>query len=417
MDLRELKGLEIAARARIAYAEGVWHVPSQTRKSVKYRVVLKPGENSCNCDDFSLTTKPCKHIHAARIVRERDHGGESAPIDADTLPVKKTYKQNWPLYNAAQMTESRRFLVLLHDLVRGVEEPAQPRTGRRRTSMADMVFASALKVYTTFSSRRFNGALGDAIEKGYVTQKKMHPVSVCAFLENDLMTPVLQKLIVQSSIPLVPVESVLIPDSTGFSTSRFVRWFDEKYGVQRSGKAYVKTHIMTGAKTNIVTAVVIGGGDSAQLKSLVEQTAKHFTIKEVPADKAYLSHANLALIEKYGGVAYIPMKVNSQPGEAGSLWEKLYLFNAYRREEFLTHYHKRSNVESTFSMVKAKFRDHVRSKTDTAMRNEVLCKFICHNICVVHQSQIELGTEAEFWPPDPQPVSRRNTPEEQLCTL
>ncbi len=48
-------------------------------------------------------------------------------------------------------------------------------------------------------------------------------------------------------------------------------------------------------------------------------------------------------------------------------------------------------------MVKAKFRDHVRSKGIVAMKNEVLCKFLCHNICVVHQSQIELGIEADFW--------------------
>jgi hypothetical protein len=48
-------------------------------------------------------------------------------------------------------------------------------------------------------------------------------------------------------------------------------------------------------------------------------------------------------------------------------------------------------------MIKAKFRDHVRSRTDTAMKNEVLCKFLCHNICVVHQSQIELGIEPVFW--------------------
>ena len=48
-------------------------------------------------------------------------------------------------------------------------------------------------------------------------------------------------------------------------------------------------------------------------------------------------------------------------------------------------------------MVKAKFRDHVRSKTDVAMKNEVLCKFLCHNICVIHQSHIELGIEPVFW--------------------
>jgi hypothetical protein len=48
-------------------------------------------------------------------------------------------------------------------------------------------------------------------------------------------------------------------------------------------------------------------------------------------------------------------------------------------------------------MFKAKFRDHVRSKTDTAMVNEVLCKFLCHNVVVVHQSMIELGITGEFW--------------------
>src|ERR671924_1861732 len=61
------------------------------------------------------------------------------------------------------------------------------------------------------------------------------------------------------------------------------------------------------------------------------------------------------------------------------------------------HYHKRSNVESTFSMIKAKFRDHVRSKTDAAMRNEVLYKILCHNICCVIQAMYELGIEPTFW--------------------
>jgi hypothetical protein len=63
-------------------------------------------------------------------------------------------------------------------------------------------------------------------------------------------------------------------------------------------------------------------------------------------------------------------------GGSGELWEKALHYYSLRREDFLKHYHKRSNVESTFSMVKAKFRDHLRAKTDTAMRNEVLCKLL-----------------------------------------
>ena len=48
--------------------------------------------------------------------------------------------------------------------------------------------------------------------------------------------------------------------------------------------------------------------------------------------------------------------------------------------------------------LKAKFGDAVRSKSETAMKNEVLCKFLCHNLCCLILSQIELGIELAFWP-------------------
>jgi transposase len=289
--------------------------------------------------------------------------------------------------------------VLLRDLCRGVVSPPQPKGGRRRTPMADMVFTSCLKVYTGFSSRRYGTDLEEAHAKGLLG-KKLHPVMVCAFLECDLMTPVLRELVTQSSLPLRAVESVFAPDSTGFSTSRFTRWYDEKYGAHRSGKDWVKAHAICGVRTNVITAVEIhdkDAADSPQFPALVKATAENFTVKEVPADKAYLSHENLELVASLGGTAYVPFKSNSVAGEAGSIWEKMFHYYNLRREEFLKHYHQRSNAESTFSMLKAKFRDHVRSKTDVAMKNEVLCKILCHNICVLIQSQIELGIEPVFW--------------------
>ena len=47
-------------------------------------------------------------------------------------------------------------------------------------------------------------------------------------------------------------------------------------------------------------------------------------------------------------------------------------------------------------MIKRKFGDHVRSKSDTAMVNEVLGKVLAHNICCVIASQCELGIEPVF---------------------
>jgi transposase len=269
-----------------------------------------------------------------------------------------------------------------------------------------MIYSSALKVFTTLSSRRFACELKDAHAAGFLSHL-MNSVSVTDYMENDVMTPYLFQMIEQSALPLRGVETIFAPDSTGFSTSRFVRWFDEKYGTERSGRLWVKAHAMVGTKTNVITAAVVDGpnaGDSPQFKELLETTvANGFTVKEVPADKAYLSFDNLELAARHGAVPYIPFKVNSVPGEVGSLWERMFGYFQYRRQEFLNHYHQRSNVESTFSMVKAKFRDHVRSRTDTAMKNEVLLKFLCHNIVVVHQAIIELGIEAEFWPTTDEP--------------
>src|SRR4051794_188727 len=79
------------------------------------------------------------------------------------------------------------------------------------------------------------------------------------------------------------------------------------------------------------------------------------------------------------------------------------MFHYYnlRRDEFLDHYHKRSNVETPFSMIKVEFGDSLRSKTDTAMVNESLGKILCHNFCVLAQSHYELRIVPVFWDEEP----------------
>ena len=396
--MRELKALEIAARMRVAWEDGAWSVPSQSGNG-KYRVTLDGP--SCTCEDFQLRQESCKHVIAARLVCERDHGGKAPAIDTSAVPKKKTYSQNWKVYNEAQSIEKHRFQVLLQDLCKGIEEPPLPKTGRRPHLVKDAIFAMAFKVYSTFSSRRFSCDLKDAHEKGFLS-RPVPGVKVSAFLENADFTPLLSALIIRSSLPLKSVEVDFAPDSSGFSTSRFIRWFDHKYGVTRQEHDWVKVHLMCGVKTNIVTAVEIHGrdaGDSPQFIPLLKVTAENFTIREVSADKGYTSVDNTEAVFACGGIPFIAFKSNATGG-AGGLWEKMFHYYSFNRDEFLKRYHKRSNVESTISMIKAKFRDHVRSKTDVAMVNEVLCKILCHNICVVIQSQCELGIEATFWPED-----------------
>lgn len=125
-------------------------------------------------------------------------------------------------------------------------------------------------------------------------------------------------------------------------------------------------------------------------------TAETFDVQEFSADKAYASNENFEAVADVGGTAFISFKSNATGG-VGGLFEKMFHYFQFQRDEFLAHYHRRSNVESTFSAVKRKFGDSVMSKSDTAMVNEVLCKLLCHNLCCLIQEQEELGIAPVFW--------------------
>jgi transposase len=156
---------------------------------------------------------------------------------------------------------------------------------------------------------------------------------------------------------------------------------------------------MCGVKTNIVTAVEIHDrhtNDSRQLPPMVEATAKNFRIAEVSADKGYAGRENADAVAKVGATPFIAFSSHHR-GNGEGTWAKMYHYFQFRKTEFLTHYHKRSNVESTFSMMKRKFGDGLRSKTDVAMVNETLCKVLCHNIVVLIHEMYELGIEPIFW--------------------
>jgi transposase len=212
-------------------------------------------------------------------------------------------------------------------------------------------------------------------------------------------------LIEESSLPLSTIEKDFAVDSSGLSTCRFVQWMHAKYSDPHliEKKDWIKIHLMCGVKTNVVTAVEITdryAGDSPMLKPLVETTHKNFVMQEVSADKAYLSSGNLATIIDSQAMPYIPFKANSAPRvgkEKNSLWNRMYHFYSYNQERFMQNYHKRSNVETTFHMIKSKFGDSLRSKTKTAQINEALCKVLCHNICCLIQSMFELNLKPKFW--------------------
>jgi hypothetical protein len=353
MSIRQQKGLQIAQRANIIRQGLLWLVPSQSGKGKKYKVDAERRE--CTCPDFDFRREPCKHLYAVEYVIERqkttttqtDAEGNTATTTTETVTIKrKTYPQVWPAYNQAQTEEKRIFQYLLHQLCQGVGEPAQF-NGRPRLPLEDMIFAMAFKVYSTVSGRRFVSDLKDAHGKGYLSALPSYN-TVFRYFESEMLTPYLQMLIEESALPLASIEEDFAVDSSGLSTGVYIRWNDAKWGNKTrdlfgDGKGYIvgkkdwlKIHITCGVKTNIVTAVEVTDAHASDVnyfKPLVETTAQNFAMRQVSADRAYLSAPNLQTAVDNAAMPYIPFKANSVTNEKrhSKLWKTMYHLYSYTK--------------------------------------------------------------------------------------
>lgn len=392
---RQQRGLLIAQKYRIRRTDKGYEVPSQFNKG-KYLVKVRYDKKECNCPDYETRRCKCKHIYAVEYTLKKEIDNEGNTIITET--VKKTYPQNWRAYNISQTTEKERFMELLSDITGRIRQPAYT-FGRPQNYLGDTIFSMVFKVYSTFSGRRFATDLKIALEKGLI--ESITPYNTMfRYFKKPKITPILAQMVTLTSLPLRTAETKFNIDSTGFGTSNFQRWYSFKHGKEICSRRWVKCHFINGAKTNVITSVKITteeGADCPQLQEMAEQTAKHFNMEELSGDKAYLSKDNFELINSLGGTFYVPFKSNSKASGNGMIWKKMYHFFMLNNEEYLQHYHSRSNAESTVNMIKTKFGDRVRSKIWTAQVNEVLCKIIAHNICCVIMEMNELGIESEFY--------------------
>ncbi|MBT4021802.1 transposase [archaeon] len=393
---REQRGQLIAQKYRIRRTDKGYEVPSQFNKG-KYLVKVRYDKKECNCPDYELRKCKCKHIHAVEYTLKKEIDKEGNTVITQT--VKKTYPQNWKSYNISQQTEKEKLMELLADITSRIRQPAYT-YGRPRSNLGDNIFAMVFKTYSTFSGRRFATDMNWALEKGYIDSKVPYNTMFDYFKKPEL-TPILAKMVMLTSLPLRTAESKFNIDSTGFGTSNFQRWYSFKHGKEICSRRWVKCHFVNGAKSNIITSVKItteNDADCPQLKEMAQDTAKYFNMEELSGDKAYLSKDNFELVNSLGGTFYVPFKSNSKGSANGMIWKKMYHFFMLNNEEYLQHYHARSNAETTVHMIKSKFGDRVRSKLWTAQVNEVLCKIIAHNICCVIMEMNELGLESNFCP-------------------
>lgn len=393
-DMREERGKTIAKNGNVKkVSDHSFKVKSQSGNGV-YEVKATPTGMTCTCPDFVYRGGKCKHIQATWYYLEIE---KDTPQGIVTEKVHLTYKQAWDAYNAAQKAEVKLFDELLKDLVKAIPEPEQTK-GRPRLSLQETLFCSIQKVYSQLSSRRAHSLFQNATDKGQISHAPYFNAP-SAFFNKPETTEILQKLVTLSALPVAGIEVDFAVDSTGFRTTTFSAYNGVKHG-QKKEHQWVKAHLCAGVKTNVVAAVAITdaySNDSPQFGPLVKKTAEGFTINEVSADLAYSSRANLQTVANAGGKAYIPFKKSATGKAKGStLWGKMYHYFQLNRDEFMEHYHKRSNIEATNAAIKRKFGETLKSKNPVAQVNELLAKIIAYNLTVVIHEMYENGINPDF---------------------
>jgi len=242
-----------------------------------------------------------------------------------------TYPQDWSAYNTAQTREKVICEKLLSELMESIpdKEIYTKKGGRPWTPLRERVYAMFIYTYSGFSSRRCISYLNIAKQRGILSTIP-HFNSVLNFYSNKSATPLLMKLIWITALPLKNVEDDFAVDASGFSTSRFERWFNVRTQKKEMKRHWKKAHLCIGVKTNVITSLAITDGtnadsDSPELIPLVTQTNKFFEMKEVSADKAYLSRENFERIAEMGAIPYIPFKSNSVGTKKGSaIWSRMF---------------------------------------------------------------------------------------------
>ena len=302
---RMARGAAIAAVTNIKKNKLGYSVPSQSGDG-KY--VVSPDDGGyCSCPDYELRQQPCKHVYAVEFLIQREEQPDGTTVE--TKSMKVTYQQNWPAYDKAQMNEGDHFLTLLRELCDTVEQPEYT-FGRPRMPFADALFGMAVKVYSLMSGRRAMSQIRSAGTQGLMDKTPAF-ATVARYMENPEMKDYLRELIQRSALPLASVEVDFAPDSSGFGSKSYVRWFDKKWGREIREAKWAKAHIMTGIKTNIVTDADVtddASADSPYLIPFLNTTSRYFDVREVSADKAYLSRSNLWAIQDAGATPLHPIQ-------------------------------------------------------------------------------------------------------------
>lgn len=306
------------------------------------------------------------------------------------------------LYNLAQENEIFIFLKYLPDAVVHVvkEDTLWVGTGRPPKDLYDVLVCLSIQHYINWSSRRSLGMIKLLCKFAKIPVEIPSWRTLCRYREREILKLYLDRLIRLTSKPLNLLENDFSTDMTGVSTKSYSTWFSLRCEKRLERREHIATHVTTSKILNSCVAIDVDcekGKDSQYMRKHIKQISNDFLINDWCGDSMYLSRENCNAVSEAGGTPWFNPKKNTKVKQMGSRsWGLMVRTAKDNPEEFAKHYHKRSNVEATFSAKKRKFGSSVRSKLNNAKENEEHLKWIGYNFTVLSRAQYEKNVKIKF---------------------
>lgn len=314
------------------------------------------------------------------------------------------YKIDWALYEKACSREKLMFFRILKDAVDFLMVDYEYKgNGRPPVYLADIVKSLCIRMFSQYSSWRSESELRISKSLGIIDEVYKRS-TLNKYLQSKKVTKLLDKLYKIIAEPLCEVEVYFAADASGISNKYGnVHWMKIRHTKEefKHKKDFSKLNIITGIRTNVVTSAKITPGnthESPYFKSLLDDTAKIFTIKELSADAGYLSKENVKAIADVGAMPFIKSKRNVHVPQRGIKTPWAMMLRMWKNHQmfFARHYNRRQNVEATFSMIKKRFGDFCRSKKPQSQQNEILAKVCCHNAVCLAEALLSYDLKKGF---------------------
>lgn len=196
------------------------------------------------------------------------------------------------------------------------------------------------------------------------------------------MSGILERLQKKSADELWEKEYMAATDGTGNPRSKGKHWRMDRDNSAKY-REYDKAHYMVGVKSLVIPYTRVTRGtwsDLPEFEPLVRNTIPGSNIKQVLADKGYVSNDNYEVATECGATPYIMPKDNAvyRPHPSNH-YQKMVHFATKFPKRFKDVYRYRVKVECAIHSKKNAFGEVFRGKSPSSRRNQELLQDIVHN--------------------------------------